>query len=92
MAKDKLDPYGNYHFQLEIDGVYVATFMECSGLKSTTEVFEIEEGGMNGRTYKRPGRAKWENIVLRYASSASLHLLQWRDGFLQDNFGDRRNG
>lgn len=88
-----LDPYGNYYFALSItiDGskVEVAHFMECSGLKSSAEVFEIEEGGLNGRSHKRPGRSTWENIVLRYGTSASTSLLEWRDKYLQDEFGSR---
>lgn len=89
-----LDPHGNYYFALSlaIDGgsaTEVAHFMECSGLKSSAEVFEIEEGGLNGRSHKRPGRSKWENIVLRYGTSASLMLLEWRDKYLRDEFGGR---
>lgn len=87
-------PYGNFYFALEItDGsgnpTEVAHFLECSGLKSVATVFEIEEGGLNGRTHKRVGQSKWENIVLRYASSTSTYLLEWRDKFLQDQFGER---
>ena len=83
-----LDPYGNFYFALEINNVEVAHFSECSGLKTSTQVFEFEEGGLNGRTHKRVGQSKWENIVLRYATSASTFLLQWRDHFLQDKFTD----
>ena len=90
---DQLDPYGNYYFALEIkdDGapVEVAHFMECSGLKSSAEVFEIVEGGLNGRTHKRTGQSKWENLVLRYATTASNYMLRWRDQFLQDQFSQR---
>ena len=89
MASEDTDPYGNYHFALEINGTEVAHFMECSGLKTTAEVFEIEEGGLNGRSHKRPGRSKWDNIVLRYASSTSTFLLEWRDRYLQDKFAER---
>ncbi|TNE90779.1 MAG: phage tail protein [Deltaproteobacteria bacterium] len=93
MATQNLDPYGNYYFALEltVDGhkTEVAHFMECSGLKSTAEVFEIEEGGLNGRSHKRPGRSSWDNIVLRYATSASTFLLEWRDKYLQDKFDSR---
>ena len=85
-------PYGNFIFDLEIEGVFVAQFMECSGLKTSSEVFEIEEGGLNGRTHKFPGRSKWENIVLKHATNASMHLLEWRDQFLQDAFTNRRSG
>lgn len=88
--KDReMDPYGSHYFALEINGQEIAHFMECSGLKSTATVFEIEEGGMNGMTHKRPGQSKWDNIVLRYATNASQTLLEWRDEFLQDQFESR---
>lgn len=79
-------PYGNHYFALEVNKQEVAYFIECSGLKSATTVFEIEEGGMNGRTHKRPGQSKWENIVLRCATQASWSLLEWRDKIMQDKF------
>lgn len=85
------DPYGSHFFALEVNGQEIAHFMECSGLKTTSTVFEIEEGGMNGMTHKRPGQSKWDNIVLRYATSASTDLLAWRDRYLQDQFSSRRD-
>ena len=65
--------------------------MECSGLKTTATAFEIEEGGMNARTHKRPGFSKWENISLKYATSASTFLLGWRDDWVTstDNWQKR---
>lgn len=84
-----LDPYGGYYFALEVNATEVAHFQECSGLKSSSEVFEIQEGGLNGRTHKRPGQSRWENIVLKYATSSSTFMLEWRDRFLQDQFGER---
>lgn len=87
------DPWGGYYFSLQIKGSggeqEVAHFMECSGLKSVATVFEIEEGGLNGRTHKRAGQSRWENIVLRYATSSNTFMLEWRDKFLQDQFGER---
>lgn len=80
---EDLDPYGNYYFALEIEGTEVAYFTECSGLKSVTTIYEIEEGGLNGRTHKLPGQSKWENILLKYATSASTYLVEWRDAVLQ---------
>ena len=64
------DPEGNYIFALEIDGIEVAQFLECSGLKTSTEVFEIQEGGMNHRVHKLPGQSRWENLQLRYGVTA----------------------
>ncbi|MCB9674281.1 MAG: phage tail protein [Alphaproteobacteria bacterium] len=93
------DPYGAHYFGLMLKGqqnggdlVEVAHFHECSGLKSAAQVFEIEEGGLNGRTHKRPGQSRWENIVLRTSTHTSMELLEWRDQFLQDNWRDRRDG
>jgi phage tail-like protein len=84
-----VDPFGAHYFALELNGTEVAHFQECSGLKTISTVFEIEEGGMNGMTHKRPGQSRWENIILRYATNTSQTLLAWRDEFLQDRFGSR---
>jgi phage tail-like protein len=82
------DPEGNYIFALEIDGIEVAQFLECSGLKTTTDVFELQEGGMNHRVHKLPGQSRWDNIVLRYGVTSDISLLEWRDMVLQDDFGE----
>ncbi|MFK7929749.1 MAG: phage tail protein [Myxococcota bacterium] len=85
-----LDPWGNFNFALYL-GVGekaepVGYFMEASGLKTSAEVFEIKEGGLNGRTHKRVGQSKWENIVLKVGLSPSNRLAQWRDKYLTDKF------
>ena len=89
-----LDPQGAYIFCLEIDKREVAHFLECSGLKSSTTVFELEEGGMNHRVHKLPGQSRWENITLRYGVTAEASMLQWRGEILQDKFkaDSRKNG
>ena len=66
--------------------------MECNGIKTTTQVFEIEEGGVNHRVHKVPGQSRWENLVLRYGVTSDTSLLQWRNEILEDGFAKRRNG
>lgn len=96
---EDLDPYGNYYFALQIEdagageSIEVAHFMECSGLKNSCTPYTIREGGQNAKEYKRPDRSKWENIVLKYATSASTYLLKWRDQWLSnpDNWKNRKN-
>jgi phage tail-like protein len=92
--KHVADPEGAYVFCLEIEGIEIAQFLECSGLKSTTTVFELEEGGMNHRIHKLPGQSKWDNIVLRYGVTGDVSLMGWRGGIIQDEFGkdSRKNG
>lgn len=86
------DPEGNYIFALMIGSSEVGYFMECSGLKTTTEPFEIQEGGVNHRVHKLPGQSKWENIVLKYGVTSDGTMLSWRNEILQDGFSGRRNG
>ncbi len=86
------DPEGSFIFALEIEGTEVAHFTECSGLKSSTEIFELQEGGMNHRVHKLPGQSKWENVTLRYGVTSDVSLPLWRNEILQDQFGNRRNG
>lgn len=92
MSPRVADPEGNFIFALEIEGIEVAQFKECSGLKSTTEVFELVEGGQNHRVHKLPGQSRWDNIRLRYGTTKDLTLLAWRNEILQDQFANRRNG
>ncbi|TVQ91445.1 MAG: hypothetical protein EA397_10365 [Deltaproteobacteria bacterium] len=89
MAAEDLDPYGNYYFTLEIDGVEIAHFLEFSGLKTKSEVFEVQEGGFNGATHKLVGGSSFDNITLKYATSASTQLAAWRDRYMLDEFDTR---
>jgi phage tail-like protein len=89
MATEDLDPFGNYYFSLEIGGVELAHFLEFSGLKTSAEVFEIKEGGYNGATHKLPGRSTFGNLTLKYATSASTQLAEWRDRYILDQFETR---
>ena len=91
-AQTIADPEGNFYFALEIDNIEIANFLECSGLKTTTEVFEIEEGGNNQYTHKLPGRTTWENIILKYGVTADISMLSWRNEVLDGSLANRRNG
>jgi len=94
LDKHVADPQGAYVFCLEIDGIEVAQFLECSGLKSHTTVYELEEGGMNHRVHKLPGQSAWDNLQLRYGVTGDVSLLGWRGDVIDDNFGQdmRKNG
>jgi len=94
LDKHVADPQGSFIFCLEIDGIEVAQFLECSGLKSSTTIYELEEGGMNHRVHKLPGQSKWDNLQLRYGVTGDVSLLGWRGDVIQDNFGQdmRKNG
>ena len=78
-ANERLDPAGGHFFALEVDGVEIAHFTSCSGIRTEAEVFEIEEGGVNDRVHRRPGPSRWLPVVLKQSTSASHALADWRE-------------
>ena len=50
----RVDPYGNFNFLVEIDGISRAAFQECNGFDSTIDVIEHREGGDNIALRKLP--------------------------------------
>jgi len=86
------NPLVGFHFSVDLGGVIAGYFTECSGLKCSTEPFELQEGGLNSRVHKLPGQTRWENLVLRYGVTSDVSMLGWRGEVLQDQFSKRRNG
>jgi len=87
----RVDPYRNFNFLVEIDGITQASFMECSGLEATTEVIETREGGSNTTVYKLPGKTTYADITLKWGVTASREMWLWRQGVIEGNLS-RRNG
>ena len=85
-SRELEEPAGAYVFSLEIDGVELAHFQDCSGIKSKTEVFEIKEGGVNHATHKLPGQSSWDNLVLSYGVTSDSSMLSLREAIVNDNF------
>jgi phage tail-like protein len=86
------DPYGQFNFLIEIDGVVKGGFSEASGLTTDTNMIEYREGSeQHGSTRKLPGLIKYNNIVLKRGWTRDKSLWQWRkkviDGKTQRNNG-----
>ncbi len=64
-------------FGLELTGIVVATFSECSGFGLTVATDKIEEGGVNHTTRKVPGRTDFSNLVLKHGVTSSTELFDW---------------
>lgn len=76
-ASGRVDPYKNFKFLVEIDGVVSAGFMKASGLKMTTDEVEYREGGDNVTPHKSPGQTKFDNLTFERGMSESLDLWNW---------------
>ncbi len=87
----RVDPYGNYNFLVEIDGITRAAFHEASGLDSAIDVIEHREGGQNTTTMKLPGLTKYSNIVLKWGATDDTQLYDWHQQCVDGNV-TRKNG
>ncbi len=91
MATDS-DPYGQFNFQVKIDGIIVAGFSEVSGLITDTNIIEYREGSDNVETVRKlPGLRKYNNIVLKRGWTADNKLWTWRKSVI-DGQTQRKTG
>lgn len=73
------DPYGQFNFLIEIDGVVKGGFSEASGLTTDSNIIEYREGNeQQGTTRKLPGLIKYNNIVLKRGWTKDRSLWEWR--------------
>jgi len=73
----RFDPAPAYLFIIELGGLIVGEFTECSGLEMEREILEHEEGGYNNYVHKLPGRSSYSNIVLSRGLTVSPVLYAW---------------
>jgi len=87
----RVDPFDDFNYKVEIDGIVRAAFQQCSGFDSTIDVIEHREGGENTTLRKLPGLTKYSNIVLKWGMTDDMELYTWhRDAVLGRM--QRRNG
>ncbi|MFB2881597.1 phage tail protein [Floridanema aerugineum] len=73
------DPYQQFNFLVEIDGIARAGFMECTGTTTDTDAIDYREGNditMNVR--KLSGLRTYTNIVLKRGYTQDKSLWDWR--------------
>jgi phage tail-like protein len=89
------EPFANYSFYLEIDGITEAVFREASGIGSTSEVIESRHSTKDGKAIivKSPGNLKWDDISLKRGFTSDMKLHAWRDLIEAGKVKDaRKNG
>jgi len=74
----RIDPFRSFNFLVELDSIAQASFIECSGLGSSTEVIETREGGDNTTVRKLPGKTTYHDITLKWGMANSRELWDWR--------------
>ena len=89
MANARVDPYKNFNFLVEIDGITTAAFSDCTGLESEVDVIEYREGG-DRSIRKLVGLPRFGDITLKRGITKSAELQTWHREIL-NGVSDRRN-
>jgi phage tail-like protein len=71
------DPVGELRFKVDLPGIKLGRFRECTGLAAEIEVKDYNEGGVNDRVHKLPTRMKYPNLVLKRGVTYEDALLKW---------------
>ncbi|WP_457622086.1 phage tail protein [Persephonella sp.] len=80
MPAKRVDPYKNFRFILEIDGITQAGFREVTIPDSSQDPIEYREGNEKVMTVRKlPGLVKYGNITLKWGVTDSLELFKWRE-------------
>lgn len=90
------DPFRNFNFILEIDGIVQGGFTECSGFGASSDPIDYREGnenpGLDPKTVRKlPGMTKYDNISLKWGLTNSTDLYEWYRN-IERGVVDRREG
>lgn len=90
-AGPRRDPYRNFNFLVEIDGITQAGFSDCSGFGASTDPTEYREGGDPKTMRKLPGLTKYNNVTLKWGLTDSRELYDWYRDVVNGKI-QRKNG
>ena len=79
----RVDPYKNFRFLVELDGIVQAGFTDCSGFGSEVEVVEYREGGDPNQCVSCRAKTTYPNITLKWGVTDSHELYDWHMAALQ---------
>jgi phage tail-like protein len=87
----RADPYQAFNFLVEIEGILVGGFSECTGLQVETEFFDYREGGQNGFVHRFAGPTKYPPLILKHGLTQIDGLWSWHQDVVSEKI-ERRNG
>lgn len=87
----RVDPYSSNNFIIEVEGLLVGGFSECTGLQVEVETEEYREGGQNDFVHRFAGATRHPPLVLRHGLSPLDGLWGWHQDVAAGSIR-RRNG
>jgi phage tail-like protein len=92
-SDSRADPFVNFAFRVEIDGIELFGFQEVSGLSNQTDIYEYQEGGENQYTHKLVGQTTFSNLLLKYGiTTDSKALYDWRKQVIDGDIETAKKG
>jgi len=91
-AAVRSDPYRNFRFRVEIDGIVAAGFSEVQIGETLTDVIDYREGNEPAHVRKLSGLHNFGNVTLKRGMTVSMELVNWsRQVQVGDTANARRN-
>ena len=89
---DRVDPYRNFRFRVELEGIQIAAFSDATIPDSSTDPVEYREGTDPTTQRKLSGLTKYGNVTLKKGLTDNLDLYNWRKQVEQTGaLGARKN-
>lgn len=88
---ERVDPFFDFRFKVELDELIVGGFSQVQGLEMELGTEEYEEGGVNQYTHVLPTRVTYPNITLQRGITESEELWEWVTASLYGT-AKRKNG
>lgn len=89
-AGKRVDPYQNFRFRVEIDGIQIAGFSEVTIPDSTTADIEYREGTYPTHVRHLSGLTSSGNISLKRGITDSMDLYKWKQTVEKTGAGSAR--
>ncbi len=74
---DRVDPYRNFRYRVEIDGIQEAGFNECTFGDTSVEPVEYREGTDPTHPRKLSGQTKYGDVTLKWGLTDDMRLYDW---------------
>lgn len=78
MPGERNDPYRNFRFKVQIEGIQIASFADATIPDSTTEAVPYREGTYPTHERKLSGLTKYGTITLKKGLTDSMELYNWK--------------
>ena len=84
------DPYKNYMYLVEVDGITQAGFREARIPETQQDVIEYREGNETTTPRKLPGLTRYGSVTLQWGITDSLELYEWRKAVEEGRIDEAR--